>query len=236
MKKRQLSQIFGCLKIAILKTPPHPQQFLFLFLFLFSSSLFCTNLKAQKILLTISSYEESLKHYHNKKWTAERIEFMSLNKKSILYFLPSVGLQFGLPSISWNPLQILEYKNQKKVTFQKLKSLDLKHHLEFNEALLELRILYYQIQQQEMKIKHYEDVLKLDYKSFEAIKEGFEARELDPISFREQEKEMLKRKQDLYFMKSDLQLKILEIERFSKFKLPEQSLFYEDSKGCFLEN
>lgn len=186
-------------------------------------------------LLPIEIYQKSLKVYYNKLWTAERKEFQDLNIKSVLYYFPSVGLQFGLPSVQFSLTSILNYKRDKKVNKSKLSSLDLKLELELNERLQELKTAYVALEYESDKIKAF----KRSYSSMKGIwavqMECCTKNQCTPLDCRKIEFESLQWEEQERIKNADFVLKILELEKLAKFDLPSEKIYFNKSE-CILES
>jgi len=241
--------IFGCLlllskcrnKIEIL-FPPHtpPMRISTICVVLWLSWNF-TSVFAQSSarpfveMQPIEVYQKSLKLYYNKSWTAQRKEFQDLNVKGVLYYFPSIGFQFGLPSVQFSLSNILNYKRDKKVNRSKLNSLDLKLELELNERLQELKTEYVKIQYEFDKIKAYE-------RSWSSIKGIWAVRQeccnknqCTPLECRQIELESLQWEEKDRVMRADFVIKILELEKLSKYDLPNEKIYFSKEE-CILES
>lgn len=186
-------------------------------------------------LLPIEIYQKSLKVYYNKLWTAERKEFQDLNIKSVLYYFPSVGLQFGLPSVQFSLQNILSYKRDKKVNKSKLSSLDLSLELELNKTLQELKTEYVKIEYESDKIKAF----KRSYSSMKGIwavqSECCNKNQCTPLECRKIEFESLQWEERERTLNADFVIMILELEKLAKFDLQSEKIYFDKSE-CILES
>jgi hypothetical protein len=109
-------------------------------------SLLVSGITQAQALPPLDSLEASLKLYYNKAWTADRSEFVDIQRGKSWNLVPSVGLVFGLPSVNLNTGQIADYMERKAVNRAKLKSLELKYEVMLNEELQKLRIEYQKLE------------------------------------------------------------------------------------------
>ena len=102
-----------------------------------------TILQAQTTNLdSVQVYEQSYRQYLLQKWSAERKEFTIVNKKKWWYYLPSIGLQFGLPSVNVNTGVLVQIDRERVVMSARLQSLDSRYQVEFVESLARIRVEY----------------------------------------------------------------------------------------------
>lgn len=173
-------------------------------------------------LKDFEAYAKSLKSYYLKLWHAKREEFKDLNEKGWAYYLPSVGLQFGLPSVQFSTKEILAYKQEKRVFSGKLRSIDESLLLEMNERLQALRVEYEKIRVEYDKLA----VLRLKnsyLKELHTIKqECCRKRECTPEECKKAELEMFEYEQTEKFMALNIKIQVLELEKNAKYGLPNE--------------
>ncbi|MDZ7936131.1 MAG: hypothetical protein U5M51_14415 [Emticicia sp.] len=198
-------------------------------LFLVIFSLFWLKIAislAQKPISTdlkdFSEYQKSLKSYYLKLWHAKREEFKDLNEKSFLYYAPTVGLQFGLPSVQFSTRDYANYQRDKKLLKSKLNSLDESLELEMNERLQALRVEYEKVKVEYDKLAVFQGKMKY-LKALNAIKlECCTKRECTPEECRRAELEMYEFEQNEKLTALNIKIQVLELEKNAKYGLPNE--------------
>lgn len=193
-------------------------------------SIFCcfllkfSVLVAQKATKTelkeFSEYEKSLKSYYLKLWHAKREEFKDLNEKSFLYYAPSIGLQFGLPSIQFSTRDYANYKRDKMLHRSKLNSLDASLELEMNERLQGLEVEHNKIKLEYDKLAVYQGKLKYLRSLNEIKQECCRRRECTPEDCKKADLEMYGYEEQEKLTELEIGIKILDLEKLAKYKLP----------------
>lgn len=173
-------------------------------------------------LKDFSEYQKSLKSYYLKLWHAKREEFKDLNEKSFLYYAPSIGLQFGLPSIQFSTRDYANYKREKKLLKSKLNSLDETLELEMNERLQALKVEYEKVKVEYDKLAVFQGKLKY-LKALHEIKlECCTKRECTPEECRKAELEMYEFEQNDKLTALNIKIQVLELEKNAKYGLPNE--------------
>lgn len=240
------STIFACKlwakkcinKIEILLPPRTPPMKISTVFLLVAVSWNLANAQSNRTgveLQPLEVYQKSLKQFYNKSWTAQRKEFQDLNVKGIIFYLPSVGFQFGLPSVQFSLSNILNYKRDKKVNQSKLNSLDSKLELELNERLQELKSNYVAIEYEFDKIKAYERSWSSMRGIWAVKQECCNKNQCTPLECRQIEFESLQWEEKSRVMKADFVIKILELEKLAKYGLPSEKIYFDKSE-CILES
>ena len=185
-----------------------------------------SNLSAQNsnisALKEFSEYKKSLKSYYLKLWHAKRAEFKDLNEKSFLFYFPSIGLQFGLPSIQFSTRDYATYKRDKSLLRSKLNSLDEQLELEMNERLQALKIEYEKIKVEYDKVSVLQGKLKY-LKALHSIKlECCLKRECTPEECKKAEMEMFEHEQTEKLSWLNIKIMVLELEKNAKYEFPNE--------------
>jgi hypothetical protein len=215
----------------ILYHPPHPPVTNIILTVLFLISLKSTN--AQKwekdtFLLQIEPffvYESSIKEYWIQKWKSERIGLKEANEKQIFQYLPQFGITFGLPSISWNPANILQAKRDKKLLEMQLQSHDKKYELIIKEELQKAKNEYikFQIFDKALnRLKREVDHKTLFFNDFTS-KEHFD-KIITPKEFRQKTIELELSTNEYEAKKEEYLLLLLEFQKMVKYNLPDFNL------------
>ena len=182
-------------------------------------------------IVSLDSLENSLQYYYNLSWTAERSEFIKGEKGKGLNYIPTVGLQFGLPAVSFGTDKIVQMRNDKRNRIAKLESIDKKYFIIYNEMLQKLRIEYKKLEIEKRKIAAKEKLFEIESKLFLINKEGFEKLEITPEAFLNKEKVYLQKEENIEIIKLEYEIKILEIYELAKFQLPQKELAIFDSNN-----
>lgn len=187
-------------------------------------------LVAQKSIKTelreFSEYEKSLKSYYLKLWHAQREEFKDLNEKSFLYYAPSLGLQFGLPSVQFTTRDYANYKRDKMLLRSKLNSLDARLELEMNERLQGLEVEHHKIKLEYDKLAVYQGKLKYLRSLHEIKQECCRRRECTPEDCKKADLEMYGYEEQEKLTELEIGIKILDLEKLAKYKLPMEHFTY----------
>lgn len=173
-------------------------------------------------LRDFSEYEKSLKSYYLKLWHAKRQEFKDLNEKSFLYYAPSVGLQFGLPSIQFSTRDYANYKRDKMLMRSKLNSLDETLELEMNERLQALRVEYEKVKVEYEKLSVFQGKLKYLRSLHEIKQECCRRRECTPEDCRKSDLEVYEFEQNEKLTALNIKIQVLELEKNAKYALPNE--------------
>lgn len=188
--------------------------------FLLKFSVIVAQKATKTELKEFSEYEKSLKSYYLKLWHAKREEFKDLNEKSFLYYAPSIGFQFGLPSIQFSTRDYANYKRDTKLLKSKLNSLDETLELEMNERLQGLAVEYNKIKLEYDKLAVYQGKLKYLRNLHEIKQECCRRRECTPEDCKKADLEMYGYEEQEKLTELEIGIKILDLEKLAKYKLP----------------
>ncbi len=178
-------------------------------------------------LKNLETYEQSLTDFYVKKWKSERSEFEIVNEKKIWQYLPSVGIQFGLPSINYNPYQLFQARQDKKILAAKVQSIDKKYLLEYQDQIQAIRNEYVKIQLEIEALKREEKRLQNETKFFNDFTSNEEHDKIiTPKEFRVKIMEMEEKSNNYEKMKDIIALKILDFYKLSKYQLPTNNPFH----------
>lgn len=173
-------------------------------------------------LKDFSEYQKSLKLYYLKLWHAKREEFKDLGEKGVWYYFPTVGLQFGLPSVQFSSKEYLNYKRDKKLLRSKLNSLDETLELEMNERLQALRIEYEKVKVEYDKLAVFQGKMKYLKALHEIKRECCIKRECTPEECRKADLEMYEFEQNEKLTALNIKIQVLELEKNAKYGLPNE--------------
>lgn len=205
-------------------TPGPPFKILLSFLVLLLSGV---NAKAQ--LMQYQEYSLTLKRHINELWTAERAEFLDIQKGKNWNLIPHVGLAFGLPSVSLNTGQIASYKQRQAETKAKLKSIDLKYQAMLNSELNNLRIEIEKANNEFFKLNSYAEVLNTRKQIFKIYEEAFNKKEMRPLDFYKEKLVYAAASQEYKVATHNFQITILNIERLAYYGQPTEVVYYDSS-------
>lgn len=184
-------------------------------------------LSANGQLMEYPTYALPMKAYLNRQWTAERAEFTDLQRGKNWNMVPSVGLVFGLPSVSLNTGQIASYKQRQGETKAKLKSIDLRYELLLNESLNQLRIEVEKAETERAKLGMLGELMTSREKIFKVYKESFTKREMAPLLFYKEEIAFAQSKQEYQLAAMSFQVVILNIEKLAHYGAPSEHIYYD---------
>jgi len=204
--------------IAILFTPHTPRLINITAIMIICSSFFCTISKGQETHIYLpeqDTLELALKKYHNRLWQAERLEYINLNKKKWWYYLPSFGIQFGLPSVTFGTGTLATIDRDKVIKKQKLKSIDLNREVEFNKQLTELHSRYAILEVKVDRLKTHEIIRDKERALFDIYLESLSKHDMTPEEFKL--KELAYFRSDLAYdsLKDQIVIELLELANFA---------------------
>ena len=186
------------------------------------------NVKLRIHLRPVAEYEVALKKYYNQMWTAERTEFVNIQKGRAWDLVPNVGLVFGLPSVNLNTGQIANYYQKKSIAKQKLKSLDMSFQTAYNEETQKLRV-------EHEKAKMMIENLYLSYRKvtleqwiYDIHKEAFDKKEMKPEDFYAKKLVWFRSEDELKAREEAIRLLIFDIEKIARYNLPDDPIWYEN--------
>lgn len=227
--------IFRKRRIAILFTPHTPRPRIILMIAVMLVSLSSTITKAQIIYseaASLDTLEASLKYWHNQKWQAERGELIEGKSKKWWYYLPSVGLQFGLPSIQFGTGTLAVIDRDKRLIAARLEGIDRKAQLDYNTELQQLRLGYQLVLIQARK----EGMLKLirakEKEIFQIQIEGYQKKGITPEEFKNEELKNLRAEQVLDNFSTDIQIQVLHLYQLAHWAQPSNPLWYDPTIEC----
>lgn len=214
-------------------TPRTPHLFnYFLHILVMCTLLLCLNrFSYAQDLESLDSLRSSLKEYYNRSWTADREQFIFSSRGEIWAKLPNVGIQFGLPSVQFGTKDIYNIKQSKREKKAALKSLDLKYRTVFNEAIQNLEIDYKKIQLKLEKLEFQKQSVELEEKIFSIYSEAFGKRELTPLEFLQKKKAYSDVLANYEIEKREIELQILELYKFARWRMKNEELAYLDTEG-----
>ena len=130
----------------ILYTPRTPQYNKTLVTLTVVLSMFCTIAYSQGIVLdSCRVYEESYRCFVVKKWTADRREFVAVNRKKWWYYIPTFGVSLRSPLAHVNTGVLAEIDHSNVVNAARLASLDLRYQVEFVETIQRIQLEHHKL-------------------------------------------------------------------------------------------
>lgn len=218
-------------EITISSTPRTPRLKKIIFCMGLVISLICTKSLAQELRLeelpTLEELETSLKTYHNKLWLADRNEYLALKKKKWWYYLPSVGIQFGLPSVQFSTGTLAIIDRDKNIRAAKLKSIDLSRELEFNKQLQELRNKYRILEIHNQRISTLTLIKNKEHEIFKIYIEATVKKDMTPEEFKLKELKYLREIDTFDNYQSTVEQEAHELLIFAHYGEQQVPLFFE---------
>lgn len=203
--------------------PPHPPLKFFLLLLLLA--VCGRSAKAQQ-LLDYDTYAVSLKSYLNKAWTAERTEYINIQKGKNWNLVPNVGFAFGLPSINLNTSAVASYKQRQAETAAKLKSIDLKYDLMLNEQLNNLRIEVEKAANENAKLLSYQAQVETRELMYKIYKEAYSKKEMKPIDYLREKLNYETFRADVDNKGRDYLVVVKNVEKLAHYNMPQEVIYY----------
>lgn len=179
-------------------------------------------------LQTYATYAVSLKAYYNALWTADRAEYVDIQKGKNWNLVPSVGLVFGLPSVNLNTGQVANYKQRQGETRAKLKSLELKYTVLLNQALNELQIELAKAAVEARKLELLGAGLSTKRRIFTIAEEAYRKHETAPLDYYRERLSYENAEQDRELAENNYRLTVLSIEKLAHYHTPHEVIYYTD--------
>ena len=205
-------------------TPPTPRTTIIaltLALWLTTSTLG----KAQNVKLQpLTEYETSLRQYHTQKVRTQCIEFQASTKKKWWYYIPQLGINFGLPTINGGTSTFVQLDVQKQQNRVKLASIISQGLLDYRTDLHQLRSLYDALKIDRDALSHFMVTDRIENNILKVAEEANDKKEIKPVDYAE----ALLRYQRQWIandrMERDFALKVVEVARFARYQFPTEVL------------
>lgn len=216
-------------RIAILLTPHTPGLIFFVLIALTLLSSHSTKAQDTLRLKELPVYEASLKQYYSRKWQVDQKEFTQINRKKWWYYLPSVGIQFGMPSVQFGTGTLAQIDRDKATSRAKLEAMEARARLEYNEALLQLRVMYRKLRIEMLTVENDDwRLLPVIYgRIIDIHNEAFNDQKMTPLEHLTKNVEDRRRRLTALEHITVLRVKVLELEEFAHYGLTDNSLSVE---------
>lgn len=132
-------------------------------------------------LQELPKYEESLRIYHNRKFAAERKEFLETTRKKWWYYLPNIGFTFGMPTVNSNTGTLAQIDHDRQTKKAKLEALQAKAEFQYREELLQLRTKYQTLLLESQTIEEQTKLFNKKSGIASIYSEGFNAQKITPL-------------------------------------------------------
>ena len=161
--------------------------------------------------------EKSLKEQLIKEREAEKEIYNFKEKGKWLKYVPNVGLQFGLPSVTWGTGTVYKIKNDKQIKAAALQNIEQKYQARYEQELKSLQHEYkkYEVKKQQWiraEARHLNDSL-----IFTIHEEAYSKNEIAPLEFYTKRKAYLSALDALDKIRDDLELFKLSIYQIAYF-------------------
>ncbi|WP_041341138.1 hypothetical protein [Runella slithyformis] len=171
-------------------------------------------------LQKLEKYEESLRIFHNRKFGADRKEFIETTKKKWWYYLPNVGFTFGMPTIGTNTGTLAQIDRDRQTKKAKLEALQAKAEFEYREELLQLRTKYKTLLLESQTIQELESLLGKKVAITSIYTEGFNANKITPLEMLREEVAQETAKAQMKENERRLIKLFFELEAFAHYNYP----------------
>lgn len=179
-------------------------------------------------LQSYATYAVSLKAHYNALWTADRAEFVDVQRGKNWNLIPSFGLVFGLPSVNLNTGQVAAYKQRQGETRAKLKSLELRYTVLLNQALNELQIELAKVAVEARRMQLLGAGLSTKRKIVDIASEAYRKHELAPLDFYRERLSYESAEQDRELAENNYRVTVLNIEKLAHYHTPQEVIYYTD--------
>lgn len=222
-------------RIAISYTPHTPRPRFILGLLVCLVSLSSTILKAQIIYTDaapLDSLEASLKVWHNQNWIADRSELIEGKSKKWWYYLPSVGLQFGLPSVQFGTGTLAVMDRDKRLIRARLEAIDRKAVLAYNTDLQLLRIAYQSTLLKSKELGWLQIIRAKEKEIFQIQIEGYQKKGITPEEFKNEELKNLRAEKVLDDFSTAIAQEVLSLYKLAHYQQPNEVLYFQEEADC----
>lgn len=185
-------------------------------------------------LANITEYEASWQAFCSAQYVAADYELKELKNKW-WYYLPGVGVTFGLPNINFSTSTVAQIDKDKRERKLKRMKLHANSKLTYNEGLQRIRILYEKVRKKTEKIEYEFAVFALHKDLFEMSVHAYQKGDLHPEQRIQSEIAFEERRNRLLILADDVYELVLILEEFSRYKMPNRS-FYDPEPECILES
>lgn len=193
-----------------------------------------TILPAQLVKLdSLPIYEQSYRLFMQKKWTAERKEFVVVNKKKWWYYLPGVGYAFGLPTANLNTGLLAQIDRDRTLLAARLTSLDSRYQVEFVESLQRIRIEYRKLRVRSQQIERERQLLSKLHGIQLIHTDAFNNQTMTPEEHLRNSYQYERAVSDWRARESELLLSVLDFFALCRYDLPNTPLVeLASDEGC----
>ena len=222
------------LKNLISFTPHTPRSILFVVRLTIAFMPVSATLLAQSVVLdSLPVYEQSYRQYMLQRWTAERREFLTVNRKKWWYYVPSMGWSFHSPSINANTGVLAQIDYSRTATAAKLVSLDSRYQVDFTETLQRIRHEYQKLLVRAGQLERERRLLD-KLRGIQAIhNEAFNAQTMTPEEHLRNSYSYERAISDFRAKEADLTLAVLDFFELCRFAMPKTQLAeLADNEDC----
>lgn len=181
---------------------------------------FCTIAQQLTDLKKLTEYEESLRLYHNRKFAADRKEYLETTKKKWWYYLPNVGITLGMPTISTNTGTIAQIDRDRQLKKAKLEALQAQAEFQFREELLKLRYMYQLLEIEYPTIQEKQTVLGKVKGQTNLTIEGYNAQKVTISEMLAQDANLERERNSANEAIRRLHRMKIELEQFAHYNFP----------------
>lgn len=175
-------------------------------------------------LQPLTEYESSLKVFHMQKVQTQRVEFEQKTKMKWWYYIPSIGFQFGLPSINTGTSQLVNIDQTKQQNRAKLAAIVSQGLLDYRTELHQLRNMYEALKIERDAMAYALATQKLENRILNIAEESNNKKEIKPVEYIESLLRFQRNWMVNDRMERDFALKILEMARFARYQFPTETL------------
>lgn len=161
--------------------------------------------------------EKSLKEQLIKEREAEKEIYNFKEKGKWLKYVPNVGLQFGLPSVTWGTGTVYKIKNDKQIKAAALQSLEQKYQARYEQELKSLQHEYKKYRVKFQQLIRAEARIMNDSLIFAIHEEAYAKNEIAPLEFYTKRKAYFSTLEVLEKQREELELFKLSIYQTAYF-------------------
>jgi hypothetical protein len=183
--------------------------------------------KSNHVIKSLETYERSLTDYYVRKWRIEHDVLSTTKAKRWWRYMPSIGIQLGLPSIVWNPYNIMQIEQDKRVLEANLKAIDERYLIEYQDAIKNLEVEYNKLIIQNDIILKERRMLE-NYRNFfnDFTTREYQDKIITPKEFQQKRIEMEEKEKNIWIVKQRLETSILDFLKLAKYELIQKNPFH----------
>ena len=180
-------------------------------------------------LFPLTEYENSLRQYHTAKIQAQCVEFAAKTRTKWWYYLPNIGVQFGLPSVNAGTNQLVQIDQTRQQNKVKLASIKSQGLLDYRTELHQLRSMYTVMQIERDTQTELETSWRTIHSIYQIAEEAHTKKEIKPSEYYQSLLTYQQAFSATEARRIAYELKVVELSKFARYGFPTETLPEIDS-------